>query len=242
MWKALVVLAVSLFALPVSATPYVQVIDTFESGVLGSQWSVMDGTYPADIDVYNAISAYYDGGEGPMLYYPPEGSWMMVIESGDPTTTVGTDFTAYSGATLQFSWFFHTLDSPHYTYDDVAGVTINGDEIILITSGTTGGGVGYENTGWQEISIPLFSGLTGMNFWVENGGGEFTHNSQIAIDNIRVTYADGMPPELGGGGDTGGGTIPSVPEPSTSVLMGVGLLSVATMAYRRRKRPAPVDD
>lgn len=225
MWKAVALLAVSLsmsfVSLPASAAD-TQVIDDFESGILGSRWSVSGGVVPDDVAVYNAISAYYDGGEGPILYYPPEGSWMLVIESGDPTTTVGTGFTAYDGAVLRFSWFFHTLESPNDGWDDSAGVTINGDTTTLITSGTTGGGVGGENTGWREFFLPLPAGPVELDFWATNDAKTFAFDSQFAIDNVRVTYA--------------------VPEPSTSAMMLSALGLVGFVAYRRRTGLSRIGD
>lgn len=193
-----------------------QVVDDFESGVLGPQWAVLNGIIPADVDVYNAISATYDGGEGPKLYYAHQGSWMVVIESGDPATILQTSFTVSNGATLEFSWFFHTMIDPHDGYNDFAGVAINGTETTLITSATTGGGVGGENTGWREFSLPLSPGQVDLGLWVKNDAINYQFDSQFAIDNIRVTYA--------------------VPEASTWAMMLSGLGLIGYIAGRKKLR------
>lgn len=200
-------------SLPVAAVT-TQVIDDFEGGSLGSRWTVRNGIVPSDIDVYNAISAKYNGGMGPKLYYPPEGKWMAVMESGDPATTIETDFSVANGATLEFSWFFYTTVSPYYGYDDTAGVTINGTPLTLITSGTTGYGVGEENTGWREFSLSLSPGQVDFGLWVKNDMINDPDDSQFAFDNIRVTYA--------------------VPEASTWAMMLSGLGLIGYIARRKK--------
>lgn len=110
------------------------------------------------------------------------------MESGDPATTIETNFSVTNGARLEFSWFFHTTVSPADGYDDTAGVTINGTPLTLITSGTTGQGVGEENTGWREFSLPLPPGQVDFGLWVKNDMINYQVDSQFAVDNIRVTY------------------------------------------------------
>lgn len=55
-----------------SSAAYTQSIDNFESGILNSsKWDIDQGD-ATHADVFNAISAFYDAGEGPKLYYPFE--------------------------------------------------------------------------------------------------------------------------------------------------------------------------
>ncbi len=216
-WCTALILA--FLAFPAAAVT-TQLIDGFEGGMLGSWWTVRNGVVPDDVDVYNAISARYNGGAGPQLYYPPEGSWMVVVESGDPATTIETSFNAANGATLQFSWFFHTIVDSHEGYNDSAGIVLNGTSMVLITSATTGQGVGGENTGWQEFSLPLSPGQVSLGLWVKNDAAFPTYDSQFAIDNIRVTYA--------------------VPEASTWAMMLSGLGLIGYAVGRQRKAPVPI--
>lgn len=212
---AIMALCSFMFSLPAAAIPN-QLIDDFEGGMIGSQWNVRNGIVPDDVDVYNAISASYDGGGGPKLYYPPQGDWMVVIESGDPATTFETSFSVTSGATLKFSWFFHTIVDPHDGYDDSAGIVVNGTNMVLITSATTGQGVGEENTGWREFSLPLPPGQIDLGFWVKNDKINYEFDSQLGVDNILVTTA--------------------VPEASTWAMMVAGLGLIGFTVRQKRAR------
>jgi hypothetical protein len=215
------ILCSALFSLPASAA-YTQVIDDFESGTLGSRWSVLDGVYPADIDVYNAISSYYDFGEGPKLYYPPQGSWMAVLRAGEPLARIATGFTSLAGGVLDMQVFFSANEAyipewgiPGVSYNDFAQVKVDGSEIFFADVVSTGiHGYGLDNTGWLDVSVPLAAGHHTLEILVQNDGGEFTIDSQIAVDNIRMTYA--------------------VPEPSTYTMMLSALGLVGFAAYRRR--------
>lgn len=226
MWKAVALLVVSLFSVPVSAAS-VQVIDDFESGTLGSQWSVLDGIYPADVDVFTAISSYYDSGEGPKLYYPPQGSWMAVLRAGEPLARISTGFTSFAGGVLDMQVFFSANEGylPAYglDYNDFAQVKVDGSEIFFADVASTGiYGNGMDNTGWLDVSVPLAAGNHVLEILVQNDGGEFTIDSQIAVDNIRMTYA--------------------VPEPSTYAMMLSALGLVGFAAYRRRARLSHIEE
>lgn len=220
MWKVLAVLVVSLFSVPVFAAS-VHVIDDFESETLGSRWSVLDGVYPADVDVFTAISSYYDNGEGPKYYYPPQGSWMAVLRAAEPLTRISTGFTSLAGGVLDMQVFFSANEGylpalgPDWSYNDFAQVKVDGSEIFFADVASTGiYGNGMDNTGWLDVSVPLAAGHHVLEILVQNDGGEFTIDSQIAVDNIRVTYA--------------------VPEPSTYAMMLSALGLVGFAAYRRR--------
>lgn len=217
------ILCSALFSLPASAA-YTQVIDDFESGTLGSRWSVVAGVYPADVDVYNAISSYHDNGEGPELYYSPQGSWMAVLRAGEPFTAISTYFTTFAEGVLEMQVFFSANEA--LPSDDVGMVLISSsdgplyddvydDVLFWGQTDTTGIGYGRDNTGWLNISAPLPAGNHSLLFAVANGeDDDFTIDAQLAVDNIRVTYA--------------------VPEPSiyAMVLSALGLVGFA--AYRRR--------
>ncbi|HNC94327.1 MAG TPA: hypothetical protein PLJ64_12390, partial [Solirubrobacterales bacterium] len=96
---ALATLFAAIFALPAQADT-VQMIDNFESGILDlSKWDIDLGD-TAHADVFNAISAFYENGEGPKLYYPSEGNWMLVASAGDPVTKLSTHFTTFPGGTF----------------------------------------------------------------------------------------------------------------------------------------------
>ena len=228
MWKIVAVLFVSLFSLPVSAAS-VQIIDDFESGTFGSRWSVLDGTYPDHVDVYNAISAFYDSGEGPKLYYPPQGSWMMGMRAGEPTTRVSTDFSSAAGGVLDMQVFFSAAEAyipawgiPDLSYNDFARVKLDGSEIFFMdTASADPFGEGMGNTGWLGISVPLAAGNHTLELLVQNDGGEFTIDAALAVDNIRVTYA--------------------VPEPSTYAMMLSALGLIAFVAARRKAALTRID-
>ena len=227
MWKIVAVLLVSLFSLPVSAAS-VQIIDDFESGTFGSRWSVLEETYPDDVDVYNAISAFYDSGEGPKFYYPPQGSWMMGMRAGEPTTRVSTDFSSAAGGILEMNVFFSATEGympsfgPNFSYNDFARVKLDGSEIFFVDVASTGiYGNGMDNTGWLGISVPLAAGSHTLELLVQNDGGEFTIDSALAVDNIRVTYA--------------------VPEPSTYAMMLSALGLIAFVAARRKAALTRID-
>lgn len=223
------VLGISLFSLSVSAAS-VQVIDDFESGALGSRWSVLDGVYPADVDVFTAISSYYDNGEGPKYYYPPQGSWMAVLRAAEPLARISTGFTSLAGGVLDMQVFFSANEAylpswgvPNFSYNDFAQVKVDGSEIFFADVASTGiHGEGMDNTGWLDVSVPLEAGHHVLEILVQNDGGEFTIDSQIAVDNIRMTYA--------------------VPEPSTYAMMLSALGLVGFAAYRRRAALSRIEE
>lgn len=247
----LVALAAVSFSLPASATPYVQVIDDFESGSIGPMWSIIGDS--ADVGLFNIIEVKQWGGVD-VQYAPPEGAWMAVLSGGDLTTSFRTHFVAYPGATLQVSWLGAFLDgelpAPNNgvteVHDDTVGFRLNGNEFILADAITTTLGVGLDNTRWQELVYVLPVGDVTLDFWVRNADDPFD-DPRLAIDNIRVSYANGIPPGLeegggntgggNGGGTGGGGGTPSVLEPSTVALFGIGLLGLSAMRSRRRESP-----
>lgn len=243
---ALAVLAVALLSLPASAM-YMQTIDDFESGSIGSMWSISGNV--ADVGLFNAIEVKQWGGAD-VLYGSPEGAWMAVLNGGDLTTSFRTNFVAYSGAVLHVSWLGEFLDGEvpsccnevTMVYNDTVGFRVNGSEFILADAITTTLGVGLDNTRWQELVYALPAGNIVLDFWARNADDSF-NDPRLAIDNIRLVYAD-IPPELqGGGGNTGGGgsgnggggTTSPIPEPSTIALIGIGLLGLTLIARRRRK-------
>ena len=201
----------------------VRMIDDFESGTLDlSAWSIDSGD-AAHADTYNAISARYDNGEGPKLYYPPEGSWMLVISAGDPVTKLSTAFTSFSGGKLDMQVFFSAIETyvpvrgPDWSHNDLSRIEIDGVEIFYADVATTGTlHQGMDNTGWVNLSVPLSAGSHLLELSVVNDGGDYFLDSQLAVDNIRVTYA----------------TAP-VPEPSAWAMMAVGL-GLISLTIRRR--------
>jgi len=203
------------------STTYTEPIDLFETGSLGSQWTVTAGN-PADVAVVPSLSAYYDGGYGPDSFFPPQGSGMLLIDGRDHLTQVSVDFMAYVGEKLNLDWFFATGDTSRYppSIDDVAGVSINGSPIEFITSITTGNGDGYEVSNWRGFVYPLQAGMTRLDIWVENPGFP-TDSSQFAIDRITVSGV-GANPRLSGN---------AVPEPGMLALLGIGMLA---FSLRRR--------
>ncbi len=223
----------AMLSLPASAT-YIQTIDDFESGSIGSVWSISGNA--ADVDLFNAIEVKQWGGTD-VLYTSPEGIWMAVLNGGNLTTSFQTHFQAYSGAVLQVSWLGEFLDgelpAPNNgvtaVHNDTVGFRLNGNEFILADAIVTTLGVGLDNTRWQELSYALPTGNITLDFWARNADDPF-NDPRLAIDNIRVMYAD-IPPEL----DGGGGVIPSIPEPSTVVLFGIGLVGLSVMRIRRRE-------
>jgi hypothetical protein len=239
---AVAALVAALFSLPAFA--YFQVIDDFESGSIGSMWSIDGST--ADVGLFNSIEVKQWGGVD-VQYASPEGDWMAVLNGGDLTTTFRTNFVAYSGAVLRFSWLGEFLDgeipAPNNgvteVYNDTVGFRLNGSEIILADAITTTLGVGLDNTRWQELVYALPMGDITLDFWARNEGDSY-NDPRLAIDNIRVAYAGGIPLELVGGGGTGGGTTPAIPEPSTVVLFGIGLLALS-LTVRRRNRVSAKD-
>lgn len=226
--KILATLVAILFSLSAQAA-YVQTIDTFESGHLDlSKWDIDLGD-AMHADVYNAISAFYDNGEGPKLYYPPEGSWMMVVSAGDPVTKLSTSFTAFSGGTLDMQVFFSAIEGylpwiPGYNFNDFTKVRVDGSEIFFMdTASADPFGEGMGNTGWVSLSKPLAAGNHMLEILVENGGGDYYLDSQLAVDNIRVLYDFDTSP---------------IPEASTWAMMVAGLGLVSLVVRRRRQGSA----
>lgn len=214
------ILCSALFSVPASAAD-TQVIDNFESGTLGSQWSVLSGTYPEDVDVYNAISTFYDGGLGPILYYAPEGNWVAALRAGSgELTVISTHFTTFAEGVFEMQVFFSATEAS--PANDVAIVNLqsldNDNDLGLFwqkQTDTTGLGYGMDNTGWVNLSAPLVAGNYTLQLIVYNDiDNNVSSDPLLAIDNIRVTYA--------------------VPEPSTYAMMLSALGLVGFVAYRRR--------
>lgn len=212
---ALTLLVTAMFALPAEAVT-VQVIDDFESGSLDlSKWHIDIGD--ADhADVFNAIEAWYGNGTDMATYYPPEGNWMVVVSAGDPVTKLSTSFTSFAGGSFSMQVFFSAIEAylpswniPDLAHNDFAAIKLDGAEVFSVDTASIGFGEGMDNTGWVNVSQSLAAGHHTLEIEVVNGGGDSYLDSQLAIDDIRVTYAAAPVPE---------------PETWAMLLAGVGLV------------------
>ncbi len=250
---ALSALATVFFSLSASATPFVQTIDDFESGLLAPVWTII-GVSPGDVSpgIYQEIQVYQSGGLE-VFYHSPGGERMAVLSGGNSTITLRTSFVSYPGAMLNLSWLGAFIDGElpsccngvTEVHNDTVGFRINGVEFIFADAITTTLGVGYDNTRWQELVRNLPVGDVTLDLWARNADDSF-NGPRLAIDNVRLVYAD-IPPELQGGGGNagggsgngggtgGGGTTSPIPEPSTIALLGLGLFSLTVMRFRRRE-------
>lgn len=224
MRKLFLALFVSLFSLQASAVS-IQTIDDFESGALESHWSILEGASPDNAGVYGSLWAFFDNGEGPALYYPSQGDWMMVVRAGEPTTRVSMNFTSDTEGTLEMSVFFSAIgfsaSGTQSDFNDFSSIKLDGSEIFFIDVVSTGMNGAMDNTGWLDLSLPLAAGNHTLELLVQNVGREFFEDSMLAVDDLRVTS--------------------SVPEPPTSSMMLSALGLMALVAIRRKAALARID-
>ncbi len=102
----------------------------------------------------------------------------------------------------------------------------------LSTAAMTGNVIASTTTlGWDNRTVPLSTsgntnGRVTVVFDLRAGTGMAGY---AAFDNIVIASSDVS-------GDVGGGVPPAIPEPSTTALMGLGLLGLLGVAKRARRR------
>jgi hypothetical protein len=122
------------------------------------------------------------------------------------------------GETFSFDWNFNANDYLPYNDFSILAIMSGGFPIDVVTLANVQSAGDYAATGWNTYNYTFAAAGSGsIGFGVYNSL-DTASDSQLYIDNV--------------GGSNGNGTSP-VPEPSTILLMGVGLLGLA--GYSRKK-------
>ncbi len=132
--------------------------------------------------------------------------------------------TVAAGETLSFDWNFLTNeDTPDGEFNDTAFYVIDGDAFLLANtfSSFVASGAFDEETGYSTFTTgPLAAGTYILGFGVVDVA-DTDVTSGLLIDNVR--------------GGEGGGPTP-VPEPSTLLLLGCGIIGMAGLARKKMKQ------
>lgn len=215
--------------------------DGITTGVVGNIGNTLSATYGAN---WYSRSDLFFGVIGNLNQQPTSGIGSRAAVNGDPSRTfyISTATATVGGGSLIAAGTYGSASL------GTAGTTLSGMEAMVATLNNEADGSGILNqtanpTGWNN-SWTLRNPTPGAAFGIFTGGiqqnlGKLTDSTYVDLQRVLATNTGASPTGTVGGGDyittfaiSSDGSIAAIPEPSTAMLGGLGLL-----ALFRRSRP-----
>jgi hypothetical protein len=148
----------------------------------------------------------------------PDGSLMLDLFAGIPSTTVTFTIDHLVAGDITFYWQFLNREFLVSLFNDNARFSIDGITTVLATSQGVGA---LNNSGWREFIYPFDGSKSAatLSFSATNGLLDSNPSTLLVYGITAPTRNPG----------------PSVPEPQTLALLGIGAIALGSTTRARRK-------